>query len=345
MKNKKVLIAVLAVLVIVAVVLAIVLGGQKTDPAKVAEEAKQTVEEAAESVKDQAAEAVETASEKAEEAVEAAKEEVAEAAEAVSEKAEEAVETVQEEAAEAAEKAEEAVETVKEEVAEAVEEAASIAVMSHEEFAKAEIDSPVCVESYVQASQGWWAKDGIGRKTLYLQSEDGAYFAYEVLMDEAEAAKMVPGTKIRLEGVKAEWSGEVEIIDAKYEILEGSYIAEPTDVTALLGKDELAGHMNEKISIKGAKVAASKVEGKDEEFAFLYNWDGSGSHEGNSDLYFNVEVEGQTYTLTVESYLCGNDTDVYKAVEGLKVGDTVDLEGFLYWYNGANPHITDVAVK
>ena len=320
MKNKKVLIAVLAVLVIVAVVLAIVLGGQKTDPAKVAEEAKQTVEEAAESVTDEAAEAVETASEKAEEAVEAAKEEVAE-------------------------KAEEAVETVKEEVAEAVEEAASIAVMSHEEFAKAEIDSPVCVESYVQASQGWWAKDGIGRKTLYLQSEDGAYFAYEVLMDEAEAAKMVPGTKIRLEGVKAEWSGEVEIIDAKYEILEGSYIAEPTDVTALLGKDELASHMNEKISIKDAKVAASKVEGKDEEFAFLYNWDGSGSHEGNSDLYFNVEVEGQTYTLTVESYLCGNDTDVYKAVEGLKVGDTVDLEGFLYWYNGANPHITGVAVK
>ena len=42
---------------------------------------------------------------------------------------------------------------------------------------------------------------------------------------------------------------------------------------------------------------------------------------------------------------CGNDTDVYKAVEGLKVGDTIDLEGFLYWYNGANPHITGVTVK
>ena len=87
------------------------------------------------------------------------------------------------------------------------------------------------------------------------------------------------------------------------------------------------------------------MEGKDDEFAFLYSWDGSGSREGNSDLYFNVEVDGQTYTLTVESYLCGNDTDVYKAVEGLNIGDTVDLEGFLYWYNGANPHITSVTVK
>ena len=165
-------------------------------------------------------------------------------------------------------------------------------------------------------------------------------------MDEAEAAKMVPGTKLRLEGVKSEWAGEVEITDAKYEILDGeAFIAEPTDVTALLGKDELAAHMNEKIAIKDAKVVASTVEGKDEEFAFLYNWDGSGSREGNNDLYFKVEVDGQVYTLTVESYLCGNDTDVYKAVEGLKVGDTIDMEGFLYWYNGANPHITSVTVK
>ena len=123
------------------------------------------------------------------------------------------------------------------------------------------------------------------------------------------------------------------------------WIADAEDVTALLGTDELAAHMNKKIAIKDAKIAASKVEGKDDEFAFLYSWDGSGSREGNSDLYFNVEVDGQTYTLTVESYLCGNDTDVYKAVEGLNIGDTVDLEGFLYWYNGANPHITSVTVK
>ena len=79
--------------------------------------------------------------------------------------------------------------------------------------------------------------------------------------------------------------------------------------------------------------------------AFLYNWDGSGSADSNSDLYFNVSLNGQTYTFTVESYLCDNTTDVYKTVEGLKVGDVIDMEGFLYWYNGVNPHITNVTVK
>ena len=44
----------------------------------------------------------------------------------------------------------------------------------------------------------------------------------------------------------------------------------------------------------------------------------------------------------MEYYLCNEETEVYKAVENLKVGDTVDLEGFLYWYEGPNPHITAV---
>ena len=33
--------------------------------------------------------------------------------------------------------------------------------------------------------------------------------------------------------------------------------------------------------------------------AFLYNYDGSG--EDGNDLYFNVSLNGQTYTFTVES--------------------------------------------
>ena len=44
----------------------------------------------------------------------------------------------------------------------------------------------------------------------------------------------------------------------------------------------------------------------------------------------------------MESYLTGEGSDVYEAVKALNVGDVIDLEGFLYWYNGANPHITSV---
>ena len=46
----------------------------------------------------------------------------------------------------------------------------------------------------------------------------------------------------------------------------------------------------------------------------------------------------------VESYLCDSESEVYKAVEALEVGQTIDCEGFLYWYEGANPHITSVTV-
>ena len=67
--------------------------------------------------------------------------------------------------------------------------------------------------------------------------------------------------------------------------------------------------------------------------------------EKGDDLYFNVSSNGETYTFLVESYLCDKDSDVYKAVKELQIGDTIDAEGFLYWYEGVNPHITAITVK
>ena len=109
--------------------------------------------------------------------------------------------------------------------------------------------------------------------------------------------------------------------------------------TIYIGKDELIDYQNQFVSFKGMTVEAANDDGD----AFLYKWDGSGT-EGD-DLYFNVSLDGNTYTFTVESYLCDKDSDVYKAVQNLKVGDVVDMEGFLYWYEGVNPHITSVSVQ
>ncbi|MBO4261413.1 MAG: hypothetical protein J5921_02215, partial [Clostridia bacterium] len=212
-------------------------------------------------------------------------------------------------------------------------------VMTYAEYAAAANDTQVVVEVYVQDHQSWWNN----KITVYAEDADGAYFFYEMACSEEDAAKLVPGTKIKVTGYKSEWSGEVEIIDASFEIEEGKYISVPTDVTALLGTENLINKMNRKVAFKNLTVAASKVSGDETEYAFLYKWDNSG--EQGDDLYFNVTDGKETYTFTVESYLRGKDTDVYKAVEALKVGDTVDLEGFLYWYNGANPHITAVTVK
>ena len=206
-------------------------------------------------------------------------------------------------------------------------------VMTYDEYVAAALDSQVVVETYVQAKQSWWED----KATVYTQDKDGAYFLYNMACSEEDYAKLVPGTKIKVTGYKSEWSGEVEIIDATFEIEEGSYIAEAADMTALLGTDELIKHQNEFVSFKGMTVEAANDAGD----AFMYNWDGSGTD--GDDLYFNVSLNGNTYTFTVESYLCDNTTDVYKAVKELKVGDKIDLEGFLYWYEGVNPHITAVS--
>ncbi|MBQ6654950.1 MAG: hypothetical protein IJM79_05430 [Erysipelotrichaceae bacterium] len=211
-------------------------------------------------------------------------------------------------------------------------------VMTHDQYVAAELNSEVTIETYVQAKQSWWNDKG----TFYTQDADGAYFLYEMPCSEEEYNKLTEGTKIKVTGYKSEWSGQVEIIDAKYEIEEGSYVAKATDVTALLGTDDLIKHMTEKVSFKDLKIESS-VDPNGKEVAFLYNWDGSG--EPGSDLYFYASTNGVRYQFTVESYLCGKDTDVYKAVEALQVGQTVDMEGFLYWYNGPNPHITKVTVK
>ena len=212
-------------------------------------------------------------------------------------------------------------------------------VMTYAEYIAADLDTEVVIETYVQAKQSWWDN----KATVYTQDKDGAYFLYNMACSEEDYAKLTTGTKIKVTGYKSEWAGEVEIIDATFEIEEGSYIETAEDVTALLGSDDLINHQNEFVSFKGLTVEAAGQDADGNDVAFLYSWDGSG--QDGDDLYFNASVDGQTYTFTVESYLCDNTTDVYAAVKGLNIGDTIDMEGFLYWYEGVNPHITSVTVK
>lgn len=209
-------------------------------------------------------------------------------------------------------------------------------VMTYEEYAAAALETQVVVETYVQAKQSWWDN----KATVYTQDKDGAYFVYNMECSEADYEKLTPGTKIKVTGYKTEWSGEVEIIDATFEIEEGNYVAEAQDVTSLLGSDELIENQNKFVAFKGMTVEAAGQDESGNDVAFLYKWDGSG--QDGDDLYFNVSLDGQTYTFTVESYLCDNTTDVYAAVKALNIGDTIDMEGFLYWYEGVNPHITSV---
>ncbi len=203
------------------------------------------------------------------------------------------------------------------------------AVMTYADYAAAELDAEVVVETYVQGNQSWWDN----KITVYCQSEDGAYFLYELACSEEDAAKLVPGTKIRVTGYKGEWAGEVEIMDGTFEFVELAegeepFIAEAFDATALLGTEELINYQNQKVAFKGLTVEAIEYK----------------NGEPGDDIYLTLGYNGASYDFCVEIYLTGAESEVYTTVGTLQVGDVVDVEGFLYWYEGANPHVTSITI-
>ena len=206
----------------------------------------------------------------------------------------------------------------------AVKKATSVSVMTYAEYMAAELDDEVVIEAYVQAHQSWWNN----KITVYLADFDGAYFVYELACSEADAARLIPGTKIQVTGYKAAWEGEIEIVDATFTFVEGrdTYIAPAKDITAALGTDALINYQNQLALFKGLTIKS--IEYKN-------------GTPGN-DIYVTLTYGGVDYDFCVESYLTGPDTDVYKAFANLAEGDVVDVEGFVYWYNGINTHITAV---
>ena len=200
------------------------------------------------------------------------------------------------------------------------------AVMTYEEFMAADVDAEVCIETYVQATRSWWA-DTI---CVYAQGPDGGYFMYDMACAEEDAAKLVPGTKIRVTGDKAIFDGEVEIMNATFEFVDGAdtFVAEPLAATELLGTEELESHMNKLASFEGLTIEAVQYK----------------NDEPGDDIYVTVGYNGASYDFCVEVYLTGPDTEVYQTVGTLQVGDVVNVTGFLYWYNGVNTHITAISL-
>ena len=200
-------------------------------------------------------------------------------------------------------------------------------VMTYEEYLAAELYTEVTIEAYVQATQGWWEDNGQGVQTVYAQDKDGAYFIYNMNVPAEDKDALVPGTKIKVTGTRTEWEGEVEIdAGATFEILEGSYIAEAKDVTSLIGTDELITYQNQFVTMKGLTVKAVEYE----------------NDTPGDDIYVSATIGDAAIDLCVESYLTTPDSELYAAVGELAEGDVIDVEGFLYWYQGANPHITKV---
>ena len=199
----------------------------------------------------------------------------------------------------------------------------SAGAMTYAEYAAANLDDEVVIEAYVQAYQSWWNN----KITVYLADRDGAYFVYELACSEEDAAKLVPGTKIRVTGYKAAWEGEVEIVDATFVFVEGdSYVAPAKNITNVLGTDELINYQNQLVIFEGLTIKSISYK----------------NGTPGDDIYVTFTKNGADYDFCVERYLTGPETELYKAFETLAAGDVVDIEGFLYWYAGANTHITKI---
>lgn len=204
-------------------------------------------------------------------------------------------------------------------------EAKSEGVMTYAEYDAAAVNDAVVIEAYVQATQSWWDN----QITIYAADKEGAYFIYNCACAEADAAKLVPGTKIKVTGYKSEWSGEVEIVDGTFEIEEGNYVAAAKDATNLLGTDNLVSMQNQLVSFNGLTVEAVSYK----------------NDQPGDDIYVILSKDGANYDFCLEYYLNGSDEAFYNLVGGLQAGATVDVEGFLYWYEGPNAHLTKVTVK
>lgn len=198
--------------------------------------------------------------------------------------------------------------------------------MTYAEYTAAAVDSEVTVDVYVQATQSWWDN----KITVYAADKDGGYFIYNMECSEEDSKKLTPGTKIQVKGHKGEWAGEVEVVDGTFTLLSGkSFIAEAKDVTDKLGTDEIANFQNQLVSFKDMTVESVSYK----------------NDQPGDDIYVTLSKDGNNYDFCLEYYLNGSDEEFYNLVGGLTAGQTVDVEGYLYWYEGLNPHITKVTVK
>ena len=98
------------------------------------------------------------------------------------------------------------------------------------------------------------------------------------------------------------------------------------DVTAYLGTDELINYQNQLALFKGLTIKSIEYK----------------NGTPGDDIYVTFTKNGVDYDFCVERYLTGPDTEVYKAFATLAAGDVVDVEGFVYWYNAINTHITNI---
>ena len=214
----------------------------------------------------------------------------------------------------------------------------TVKAMTYQEYMAAAEEAKVVVEGYLQ---GYAYSSQYNNVSMFIQDDNGAYYAYRADCTAEQAKSLAEGAHVRVTGNKGSFRGEIEVQEhCTFEVLSGTKVYPAADVTASLADNAaLQAKMNQKVAVKGL-VVENIYDGDGKGASFLYNWDGSGQAGANNDVYFNASSNGKTYNFVVESDEFAEGSDTYKAATALKVGDVIDIEAFMYWYDGPNMHVS-----
>ena len=62
-----------------------------------------------------------------------------------------------------------------------------------------------------------------------------------------------------------------------------------------------------------------------------------------AEVSIPAEIDGNKTTFVIE-YWQASAEGARETAKTLKVGDKIDVEGFLYWYNGPQTHVTGITI-
>lgn len=214
--------------------------------------------------------------------------------------------------------------------------------LSHADFIKAEVGTEVSVQGYIQDRCTWYN----GAASFYFQDSNGGYYVYNLACTEDEYKNtLTVGADLFVTSQKAEWRGEVEVDytkvteNAKWEIASKSTKVYPATKVADIATATLDKYKN-------TKVATGELEVTKAPFT---SWeDYSLTPAAGADVYFAVkDSAGNELTFVVEAYLEDSQygSATYTAVTELAVGDKVELEGFVYYYDAPQMQVTKCTKK
>lgn len=210
-------------------------------------------------------------------------------------------------------------------------------IMSFSDFLIADEDSPVTAEGYIQAKDAWHE----GFCSVYVQNEEGAYYLERLHCSQDEYQSLHVGRKIRISGYKSHWNDSLEISDATFQVLDGEWFAKAIDATEMIGTDELILHQNEKAFFRNMTIEAMP----DGYSVFYYGWDNTKQNVEDAEIFFRASSDDMICDFTIKPSFCQKEQEILQILKSLHVGDTVDLTGYLRFYNGALPRIVEIVPK